>query len=119
MARLGTRRLLLAISSLVVALAAAGGVALASSSRHARRGMSVAQVVRYQGRSGRSRVIVILRAQFRSLPATQDHVSARRIAITGSQQRLIAQVRRSGGVIHHTYDVLNAFAATASAAEVA
>ena len=118
MARFGTRKLVLALTSLVAALAAAGGVAIASSSHHARRGMRLAQVVAHQGRSGRSRVIVVLKNQFRSLPASESHIRARRAALTSTQQPLESGVRRSGGTIHHSYAVLNAFAATASKDEI-
>ena len=119
MARFGGRRLALAVTSLVAALAAAGGVAIASSSHHPRRGMSLAQVVAHQGSSGRSRVIVVLRNQFRSLPASKSHIGARRAALAGAQQPLESSVRKSGGTVHYSYDVLNAFAATTSKAEIA
>jgi len=54
MSRFRARRALLALTVLVAALAGAGGVALASASHHSRRGLSLAQVVRYQSRSARS-----------------------------------------------------------------
>lgn len=119
MASVHGRKLLLAVTSLVAALAAAGGVAIASSSHHARRGMSLAQVVAHQGRSGRSRVIVVLSNQFRALPPSKSHIRARRAALSGAQQPLESAVRKSGGTVHYSYDVLNAFAATASKAEIA
>jgi hypothetical protein len=81
--------------------------------------MSLARVVAHQGTSGRSRVIVVLKNQFRSLPASKSHISARRTALAGTQRPLESSVRQSGGTVHHSYAVLNAFAATASKGEIA
>jgi hypothetical protein len=64
-------------------------------------------------------VIVILRNQFRSLPASKAHIGARRVAVTGSQQSLVSDVRSAGGTINGRYDVLNAFAASTSRTEIA
>jgi len=63
-------------------------------------------------------VIVILKNQFRELPASASQIGARRAALTSAQRPLEAAVRSSGGTIHFSYDVLNAFAATASRAEI-
>ena len=119
MARVSTRRLLLAVTSLVAAVAAAGGVAVAASGHHQRREMSLARVIRHQGTSGSSRVIVILKNQYGALTPSVAHIHARRSVLASAQAPLEASVRRSGGTIHYSYSVLNAFAATASRAEVA
>jgi Subtilase family/Peptidase inhibitor I9 len=119
MARFSTRRLLLAVTSLVAAIAAAGGVAVASSGHHLRRELPLARVIRQQGTSGASRVIVILKNQYSALTPSTAHIRARRSALASAQAPLQASVRRSGGTIHYSYSVLNAFAATASRAEVA
>jgi hypothetical protein len=81
--------------------------------------MSLARVIGDQGRSGRSRVIVVLKNQFRSLPPSRDHIGARRTALASAQRPLESGVRSSGGAVHFSYDVLNAFAATASKTEIA
>jgi Subtilase family/Peptidase inhibitor I9 len=119
MARFSTRRLLLAVTSLVAAIAAAGGVALASSGHNQWREMSLSRVIRHQGTSGKSRVIVILKNQYRALTPSTAHIRARRSALATAQAPLKASIRRSGGTIHYSYSVLNGFAATASRAEVA
>jgi hypothetical protein len=120
MTRFKMRRLLLTLTSLVAAIAAAGGgVALAAAGHHQRREMSLSRVIRHQGRSGKSRVIVILKNQYRALTPDTAHLGARRSALATAQAPLQASIRRSGGTIHYSYSVLNAFAATASRAEVA
>jgi Subtilase family/Peptidase inhibitor I9 len=105
--------------SCVVAVLAAGGVAVAASRHHQRRELSLSRVIRHQGTSGKSRVIVILKNQYRALTPDTAHIGARRSALATAQASLKASVRRSGGTIHYSYSVLNAFAATASSNEVA
>jgi hypothetical protein len=105
--------------SCVVAVLAAGGVAVArSSSTHRHRGLSLAKVLKLQG--GRdSRVIVLLKNEYRSLPPSRLRISARRSAVSSDQAPLESAVRASGGTIHYSYDTVNAFAATVSKAEIA
>ena len=105
--------------SCVVAVLAAGGVALArSGSSHRHRGLSLAKVLKIQGRSD-SRVIVLLKNEYRSLPPSRLRITARRSALSNAQAPLESAVRASGGTIHYSYDTVNAFAATVSKAEIA
>jgi len=105
--------------SCLVAVFAAGGVALArSGSSHRHRGLSLAKVLKLQGRRD-SRVIVLLKNEYRSLPPSRLRITARRSALSNAQAPLESAVRASGGTIHYSYDTINAFAATVSKAEIA
>jgi hypothetical protein len=103
----------------VIAVLAAGGVALArSGSSHRHRGLSLAKVLKIQ-RGRDSRVIVLLKNEHQSLPPSRLRISARRSALSSDQAPLESAVRASGGTIHYSYDTVNAFAATVSKAEIA
>jgi Subtilase family/Peptidase inhibitor I9 len=105
--------------SCVVAVLAAGGVALArSGSSHRHRGLSLGKVLKIQ-RGRDSRVIVLLKNEHQSLPPSRLRISARRSALSSDQAPLESAVRSSGGTIHYSYDTVNAFAATVSKAEIA
>src|ERR1700733_14274388 len=100
--------------SCVVAVLAAGGVALArSGSSHRHRGLALGKVLKIQ-RGRDSRVIVLLKNEHQSLPPSRLRISARRSALSSDQAPLESAVRASGGTIHYSYDTVNAFAATVS-----
>jgi hypothetical protein len=116
------RAALVALAALVVA-AAGIGTALASA-RHSsgpfshshHRALSAKKLLAGT-KHLRSRVIVVLRNQLGSLPATRDHAAAR-IAAEGSADAAIeSDVQRSGGRIYRRYHALNAFAASVSSNE--
>ncbi|HEY5430458.1 MAG TPA: S8 family serine peptidase [Solirubrobacteraceae bacterium] len=65
----------------------------------------------------RTRVIVVLRNQLKSLPATHAHVRARISAEATGDAAIENDVSRSGGFVYKRYHALNAFAADVSAAE--
>ena len=62
-------------------------------------------------------MIVVLRNQLGSLPATHAHVRARISAEATVDAAIESDVARSGGFIYRRYHALNAFAADVSAAE--
>lgn len=62
-------------------------------------------------------VIVLLRNQFSSTPATPGGLGRRSAAIAADQSHLLASVRGSGGTGVRAYRTANAFAAKVSAAE--
>jgi hypothetical protein len=64
-----------------------------------------------------SRVIVVLRNQLSSLPATRAHVRARLSAEASADAVIESDVARAGGRIYERYHALNAFAAKVSSAE--
>ncbi len=118
MARVRMRGAVIALSC-VVAVLAAGGVALArSGSSHRHRGLSLAKVLKLQ-RGRDARVIVLLKNEHRSLPPSRLRITARKSALSSDQAPLESAVRASGGTIHYSYDTVNAFAATVSKAEIA
>jgi hypothetical protein len=61
-----------------------------------------------------NRVIVIMRDQIASQPATKRNIGARIQAEASADAPVISKVQRSGGRIHERYHTLNAFAATVS-----
>lgn len=65
----------------------------------------------------RTRVIVVLRNQLRSLPATRAHVRARISAEAGADAVIESDVARSGGQVYRQYHAVNAFAAAVSTTE--
>jgi hypothetical protein len=66
-----------------------------------------------------ARVIVVLKNQERSLPATPQLVMLRRRTLAQMQAPLRAQMVRSGAQNIHTYTLINAISATVSPAEEA
>ncbi|MGH2891536.1 MAG: protease inhibitor I9 family protein, partial [Solirubrobacteraceae bacterium] len=80
------------------------------------RGLSVRQVLAGT-RQVRSRVIVVLRNQLPSLPATRRHVHARIAAERNADATIESDVARSGGHVYRRYHALNAFAARVSSRE--
>ncbi|MGH2873849.1 MAG: S8 family peptidase [Solirubrobacteraceae bacterium] len=80
------------------------------------RGLSLARVLAGT-RQVRTRVIVVLRDQLRSLPSTRAHVRARIAAEEGTDAVIESDVARAGGRIYRHYRALNAFAADVSSAE--
>jgi hypothetical protein len=95
--------------SCVVAVLAAGGVALArSESSHRHRGL--------QGPSS-SRVIVILRSQFRAARVGSHSAVLRAAAIKSDQAAIRGQLRSAHATHVQSYQLLNAMSATVSKAE--
>ncbi|MHB1835599.1 MAG: S8 family serine peptidase [Solirubrobacteraceae bacterium] len=82
----------------------------------ARRGLPAARVLAGT-RQIRTRVIVVLRNQLHSLPATRRRVHARIAAEASADAVIEADVVRSGGHVYRRYHALNAFAADVSSAE--
>ena len=82
----------------------------------AHRGLPAARVLAGT-RQIRTRVIVVLRNQLHSLPATRRRVHARIAAEASADAMIEADVARSGGRVYRRYHALNAFAASVSTAE--
>jgi hypothetical protein len=70
-----------------------------------------------QNQSSTSRVIVVFKNQEGSLPATPKLLPQRQSAIHGIQAPVLSQLHSSGAKNVHSYDVLNAVAATVSKGE--
>ncbi len=82
----------------------------------AHRGLPAARILAGTGQV-RTRVIVVLRDQLRSLPSTRAHVRARIAAEASADAVIEARVARSGGRVYRRYRALNAFAADVTSAE--
>ena len=120
----GSTRRFFVLALAVLALSVAGiGVAVAKS-RHAsgpfahghHAGLSAKRVLAGT-KQVRTRVIVVLRNQLKSLPATRAHVRARISAEASADAVIESDVARSGGRIYKQYHALNAFAASVSSTE--
>jgi hypothetical protein len=81
-----------------------------------RGGLSVSKATSIS-RNTSSRVIVILKNQFRAIPATRSRTATRIRAERVGNARVLTQVRSAGGHVYRTYHALNAFAATVSKSE--
>jgi hypothetical protein len=117
------RRVALGALAVLVVAAAGIGTALASA-RHSsgpfahghHRALSAKKVLAGT-KQVRTRVIVVMRDQLRTLPAIRGHLSARISAEAGVDAAIESDVQRSGGRIYQRYDALNAFAASISTTE--
>lgn len=113
MFRVMSRRSLQTAVLAVLAVGVVGlGVAVANGQLGRYRGLSTAKV----GRAPRH-VIVIMRNQIKSAPATNTRVGTRIHAEATANAPVVARVRRSGGHVGHRYHGLNAFTATVSSTE--
>ena len=72
-----------------------------------------------QGQGGTQRVIIVLKNQEKNLPPSKAHIGARRSAIAIAQAPITSQLSNSGARSIHSYDVINAVAATVSSSEEA
>jgi uncharacterized protein YfaP (DUF2135 family) len=113
-----------AVALVVLAFASIGIASAVATGKHARgpfahggyRGLSAKRVL--AGSHGvSSRVIVVLRNQLSTLPASKRHVKARIAAEAGANASIESDVQRAGGHIYRRYHALNAFAATVSKTE--
>jgi hypothetical protein len=71
-----------------------------------------------QGQAATQRVIVVLKNQETSLPATRGDIASRKRAVQAIQAPVTSQLTSSGARGVHAYTVLNAVAATVSPSEV-
>jgi hypothetical protein len=116
---------LLVVGAVVAALSllAGLGVALGRSTHrvgpyvHRHHAGLSAKRVEALSRNVSSRVIVVLRNQFRELPATRSRIRARINAETTADATILRNVRRSGGRVYRQYHALNGFAARVSSTE--
>jgi hypothetical protein len=100
--------------SLRLCVSAAIGVAVASVAVP-----STASTAQVQSSSQTSNVIVIMRDQMAGTPLTGHEVSARAAAVAASQSAVIGRLQRSGSHKVTSFKTINAFATSASAADVA
>jgi Peptidase inhibitor I9 len=70
-----------------------------------------------QGQGASQRVIIVLKNQEKNLPPTKALIGQRRSAIALSQAPITSQLSNSGARSIHSYDVVNAVAATVSSSE--
>ncbi len=129
----GSTRRAVAVALALVALSLVGIGAAIAKSGHGSRPVRLGHVTRsyrrprYRGLSTkrvlagtkqvRTRVIVVLRNQLSSLPATRAHVRARIGAEATADAVIESDVARSGGRVYKRYHALNAFAASVSTTE--
>jgi hypothetical protein len=72
-----------------------------------------------QGQAATQRVIVVLKNQEQSLPATSSQIAARRSAVQSAQRPVAQQLSNSGAANVHSYTLLDAMSATVSPSEEA
>lgn len=129
----GSTRRAVVVALALVALSLVGIGAAIAKSGHGSRPARLGHVTRsykrprYRGLSTkralagtkqvRTRVIVVLRNQLSSLPATRAHVRARIGAEASADAVIESDVARSGGFVYKRYHGLNAFAASVSTTE--
>jgi hypothetical protein len=100
--------------SLRLCVSAAIGVAVASVAVP-----STASTAQIQSSTQVSNVIVIMRDQLAGTPISGHEVSARASAVAASQSAVISRLQRTGSHKVTSFKTINAFATTASAADVA